>query len=107
MESYVTLEVCPICREDTGTILLDKRMRDRFEMHTINPTNPCDKCREKYLKEGVLLINPETCSLVILKNEAFKRMFNTVIPKGKICFAEEGIIQGLMQAQVETDKGVA
>ena len=37
-KSYVTIEqhVCPVCGKahDTGTILLDRRLRERFDMYT-------------------------------------------------------------------------
>lgn len=105
-KSWVTISLCPICSEETGELLLDRNMKERFEMHTTNPCSPCDKCRETYLKEGVLLINPETCSLVVLKDDAFQRIFEKKIPKGKICFAEEGVIAGLMKAQREVDAEV-
>lgn len=39
MKSYVTLEqkICVVCGRsyDTGSLLLDKRLRERFEHHTI------------------------------------------------------------------------
>ena len=93
------MEVCPICKEETGNILMDKRIINVFERHTINPTNPCDKCREKYLSIGVMLINPETCSLAIIKDEAYTRMFNQKVPIGKIAFAKEQIIQRIISQQ--------
>jgi len=94
-KSYVTMEVCPICKGDTGNILIDRRIKDVFEKRTINPRNTCNKCREIYLKEGVLIINPETVSLVVLKEEAFSRLFNIPIPNGKIVFTHEDVIQQL------------
>lgn len=92
-KSYVTITLCPICKEDNGSLLLDRRLKPRFDMHTIDPTQPCDKCKEKYLKKGVMLINPETCSLAVIKVSAFKRMFNVPVPEKHIAFAEEQVIQ--------------
>jgi len=94
-KSYVTMEVCPICKGDTGNILIDRRIKDVFEKRTINPRNTCKDCKETYLKNGVLIINPETVSLVVLKEEAFSRLFNIPIPNGKIVFAHEDVIQQL------------
>ena len=94
-KSYVTLELCPICQKETGTILMDRHLRDKFEMHTINPTNPCDNCKEKYLKDGVLIINPETCRLVVLTVDAFKRVMNIPVPKKHICFAHDDVLDQL------------
>jgi hypothetical protein len=98
-KSYVTLELCPICRENTGTLLLDRRLKNTFEKHTINPGTTCDVCKDKYLKEGVMLINPETGSLAVLKKEAFKRMFNVPVPVHMIAYAEEKVVQWLINQQ--------
>jgi len=98
-KSYVTMEVCPICKGDTENILIDRRIKDVFEKRTINPRNTCNKCREIYLKEGVLIINPETVSLVVLKEEAFSRIFNIPIPNDRIAFAHEEMIQRLTEAK--------
>lgn len=47
-KSYVTMEqkVCLICRLtfETNCILLDTRMQERFEAHTITGTGQCDEC---------------------------------------------------------------
>jgi hypothetical protein len=98
-KSYVTLEACPICRKETGTLLLDRRLRDVFEMHTINPASVCKACREQYLKEGIMLINPHTGSLVVIKEEAYKRLTNKPVPEGRIAFAEEEVLTRMMVAQ--------
>lgn len=95
-KSYVTMEVCPICNKDTGNILMDKRIRPVFESKTINPTNPCDECKEKYLSIGVMLINPETGSLAIIKDKTFSIMFNQKVPKHKIAFVDEELIQKII-----------
>jgi hypothetical protein len=94
-KSYVTLEICPICKKDTGIILLDRRLKDTFESKTINPTNVCDDCRKKYLTKGVMIINPETCRLIVLKDSAFKKVMNCLIPKNKIAFAHDDVLDKL------------
>lgn len=104
-KSYVTLELCPICREDTGTLLLDRRLKNTFEKHTINPGTTCNACKEKYLKEGVMLINPETGSLAVLKEEAFKRMFNVPIPVHGIAYTEEKVVKWLINQQNSMQQG--
>lgn len=95
-KSFVTLSVCPICKKETGELLLDRRLRNTFGMHTINPTRVCDACKKKYLNKGVMLINPETGSLVVIKDEAYKRIVNKPIPKSKIAFAEETVLMKLL-----------
>ena len=69
---------CMICRREV--ILMAKR--DYVKLPEKGTTLPqvCEECREKYLKEGILLINPDTGRLVVLKEEAFKRIF-----KGETC----------------------
>lgn len=95
-KSYVTLEICPICKKDTGTILLDRRLKDTFESKTMNPANVCDNCRKKYLSKGVMIINPETCRLVVLKDSAFKKVMNCAIPSKKIAFAHDDVLDKLI-----------
>jgi hypothetical protein len=95
-KSYVTLEICPICKKDTGTILLDRRLKDTFESKTINPTNVCDDCRKKYLSKGVMIINPETCRLTVIKDSAFKKIMDCPIPAKKIAFAHDDVLDRLI-----------
>lgn len=90
-KSYVTIEKCIICSEDTGNLLLDKRLKNRFDMYTVTG-NVCDSCRKKYLSKGVMLLNPENGSLVVIKTSAFKRLFNKKIPKHRIAFTEQAVI---------------
>lgn len=96
VKSNMTKEgvVCPICQEETGDLLMDRRIKDTFERHTMTP-NPCEKCKEKYLKTGVLLIDPKSCSLVVLKQSAFKRIFNQPVPKSHICYVERELLEKL------------
>jgi hypothetical protein len=39
--------------------MLDKKLRERFEMHTTFPNSVCKDCREKYLSIGVMMVAPE------------------------------------------------
>ena len=98
-KSYVTIELCPICGGDTGALLMNKRLHKTFGKQTVNPRTTCGECKEKYLKVGVLLINPETGCLAVLKDEAFVRLFNVPVPTGKIAFAAEGVVQQLIASQ--------
>ena len=66
-------------------------------MYTPTP-DPCDKCRKQYLKDGVLMME-QTGRLVVLKDEAFKRLFNKPVPKGKVCFVEEGLLDRITSQQ--------
>lgn len=95
MKSYVTIEKCVICQGDTGSLFLDRRLKERFEMYTSTPSSVCEKCRKKYLKTGVLLINPDSGGLVVLKESAFKRIFDVPVPAKRIAFCEEEVLKRL------------
>jgi len=99
MKSYVTMERCIICQGDTGAILLDRRLRDTFEMYTTTPHSVCDSCRAKYLKSGVMLVCPDTGGLVVLRLSAYKRIFNVPVPKGRIAYCEAQVIDRLQANQ--------
>lgn len=101
--SHVTLAVCPICHEDTGAILLDRKMRDVFERRTITPS-PCEACKEKYLSVGVLLFAPDTGSVAVIKDEAFTRIFNRELPKDKIAFCDHEVLERLITCSQEENK---
>ena len=96
MKSYVTMTLCPICGESNGELLLDRRLKDSFEMYTVNPAGVCDTCKEKYLKEGVMFINPETGSLYVIKESAARGLLADAhinFPeRERIVFCDEGII---------------
>ena len=91
-KSYVTLALCPICQKESGELLLDKRLKPTFEMHTIVPTSVCDECKEAYLKKGVMLINPDNGGLVVLRTSFYKRMFNKPVPRGHIIFCSQDVL---------------
>ena len=56
----------------------------------------CEKCNKEYLEKGVCLVradreNEQTKiygDINVVKEEAFKRIFNTDIPKSRKCFVE-------------------
>jgi len=109
-KSYVTLEqaVCPVCGvgHDTGNLLLDKRMRKRFDKYT--PTHYA-MCPEhlKLKNEGyVALIECKneptkledairTGQVAHIKDSAWAAVFNAPLPKNMVCFIQEGVIGGL------------
>jgi hypothetical protein len=71
-------------------------------MHTSFPASLCDKCRKKYLTLGVLLVNPKSGDLVVLKNEAFKRIFGKELPKQRIAYCDQEVIDQLNRGANET-----
>lgn len=60
MKSFVTLEqaCCPACGKtfDTGALLLDKRMRERFEMKTVTGFQLCPDDQAKVDEGYVILV---------------------------------------------------
>lgn len=99
-KSFVTITVCPICGKDKNELLLDRRLKETFEMKTVTP-EPCDDCRKKYLSKGVMLMNPDSGDLLVIKDEAFAGFFTRPIPKGKIAFCDQGIIDHIKKLYTE------
>ena len=103
-----TISQCIVCGEDKNElVLLGAAYKEQAPMKMITSIEPCDTCKEKYLKDGVLLVEAEqehrrgktvhtpTGSVAVLRDEAFERIFNVPIPKGKICYVEIGVLQKL------------
>jgi deoxycytidylate deaminase len=97
---------CFVCGEVKNELYLlgSKAPKDYSEYgknEYIFTIEPCEVCKEKYLKSGVLLVEGEktekgmniTGSFTVLKDEAFKRIFNQEIPSKKICFVEIGLLK--------------
>jgi len=123
--SHVSLEqhVCLVCgvRFDTGSILLDKRLRARLQRHTVTGWGLCAEHQKLYDEGFVALVEcdprrsglpaghgrmqPEaawrTGRLAHLQRDVFAKVFNVPIAAGKPCvFVEPGVIEQL-QAMVE------
>ena len=112
-KSHVGMVLCCICQEGME-ILLDTRicrkggkteLRKSLCRNNIVPGRVCDKCEKKYLSEGILVMNPETGSIVVIKDEAFRRflpyspendqIYRAAVEKRR-CFCDEAVIQMLM-----------
>ena len=85
---------CMICQEE---VIIMARKNSRGELPPEGSTLPqvCEKCKKKYLSDGVLLINPNNGRLVVLKIEAFKRIFNTEVPEHNIAFTDDEVLNKL------------
>lgn len=120
-KSYASMEQhqCPICLTlfETGNILMDQRLRKKFEMQTLTGYSPCAKCEEKLSQGFVALIEtagtkqgntttldvPRSGNLVFMKREVFSQIFDAPPPatdKPPMVFIEPGVIQKL-QAMTE------
>jgi len=110
-KELVSLQLCFICRtESTGILLQNKNMnKPRLESKTIG-LEVCDKCKKKYLSKGVLLIGmieglenygkkpkTPTGNFIVIKDSAFKKIFDFEIPKGKIGFCDEKILNKIQE----------
>lgn len=94
-KSYVTLEqnVCKVCCQeyDTGALLMDKRMQDKFEQHTTTGWGMCPE-HTKVIEDGYVILigasgegdgqtmRPEdadrTGVVLYLKKEVAEKVFN-------------------------------
>ena len=65
---------CMICHRE---VILLARRDARGELPPKDSILPqvCEECEKKYLKEGILMINPNNGRLAVLKEAAFRKMF--------------------------------
>lgn len=114
-KSFVTFEQkkCKVCGIDynTDTILMDKKMSDRFDMHTVTGWGVCPEHARmrsqgfvslieidptKSNKSGTKgLIKPEdayrTGNIAYLQKDSFVEIFNVVLPLDMICFIDSEV----------------
>jgi len=122
-KSFVTLEqrTCFVCGKtyDTGSLLIDRRMKDRFDMHTNVGLGMCkeheDKIKEGYViligcdasksevKDGGHTLDPKkayrTGSLAFIKPELYRRLFNMAVPPNSVAFSDQGVLEWLETLQ--------
>lgn len=121
MKSYVSLEqkICSICghEHDTNAILLDTRLKDSMEKHTITGFDYCEQCQEK-IDEGFIAMvevsntDPghklkqseafRTGNLLFLKRELFDQIFN-VKTSSPMTFVEPAVVKYL-QSLIQQEK---
>lgn len=112
MKSYVTLETkaCPVCGQthQSGSLLMDKRLRDRFEHETCTGWELCPE-HQAQLDDGFVFLlgidetksqPPYTLDSVYrtgayaaIKREAAERIFT--IPIGSLAFATDELFEKL------------
>ena len=97
--THTAIVVCPICHQDAGVVLSttieNNELKKIFDhKHYVDPSLVCPDCREKYLQKGIMLINPDTLNLVVIKLDAYMRLFpNQVVTDDHIVFAEDKLIK--------------
>lgn len=114
-KSHVTMEQhhCVACGTDydTGSILLDKRLRQQFDRHTITGNGICPDC-DVYAQRGYVFAleckdntqsDPKpTGTGMWIKREAMTSMFTVpVAPKHKFIFIEESAMKKLVAEYIK------
>lgn len=124
-KSYVTLEtyICPICgkEHESGNLLLDTRLRDKFDKYTPTDYAVCDDCQEMIDDDYFALIevtnsidNRETLgisdanrtgAILWIKKEVAEDIFNVDIEDFNFAFVDKEVIKLLKDMQGETENG--
>lgn len=121
-KSYVSMEqhVCVVCGKayDTGSILINKRLRNSLERTTVTGMGMCPE-HQRLRDEGYIAVvacdekksekNPDgtlkpekacrTGDVAHVKREAFSRIFNVPAPDGGVMFCEPQVIEILKEIQ--------
>lgn len=112
-KSYVTMEqhICLICDQpfDTGALLLDQSLRERFDRTTTTGYGLCPE----HKKDGYIALiectgiptgdrmqpcdAERTGAVAWVRNEAWERVFNVPLPTGSVVYVEPGVIKKLEQ----------
>lgn len=122
-KSYVSSEhhVCPICttKHSTGTILLNREMRDTMERDTVTGWGLCGECNGHRQNDMVALvgavperstlrsngnINPDdayrTGDVLWMRTELFNDIFDVPAPDGGMCFVDPETVQLCRQVEM-------
>lgn len=128
-KSYVSMEqhVCLVCGVpfDTGSLLLDKRLRASLERHTVTDWGLCPEHQKRFsegfialvecdpersgISSGNTRLKPEnayrTGRIAHVKRHVFDSVFNTPVPADQaVIFTEPGVIDNLqLMANSATD----
>ncbi len=119
VKSHVSMEqgLCPICgrTEDTGAILLHRRMKQVLDTKTVTGWTPCAE-HKKMIDDGYVMlvaVDAEKSEkelngtikiagawrmgpIVGLKKEAYENIFGEKAPKGwPMAFCEEAVVEHL------------
>ncbi len=125
-KSHVTMEanVCVVCAEtfDTGAILLDRQLRERFESRTTTGWGmcphhealkddgyvalvACDESKSGRLSNGN--VDPgkawRTGTVAHLRRAVFADVFNVPVPDMMVCFCDDNVIEALVKMEHRED----
>ena len=111
-KSHVSMEQheCIACgmRYDTGSILLDKRLRASMEDKTVTGLGLCPEHQAQVDQGYVLLIEAEQVHdetkrlgrIVAVRSTRWNDIFNMPVPPKGVCFAQPEVIDQLEAAVV-------
>ena len=119
-KSYVTMEQhqCPVCGviEDSGSILMDRSLRDTHEHHTLTGYGLCKEHQAQFDDRYVFLVaaDPDksprningtvsmdkahrTGEIATIRRNVAEQMFNHPIPAHGVMFCDPEIIEQLKE----------
>lgn len=109
-KSYVSMEQhqCPVCLSvfDTGNLLFDTRLKDRFAHHTLTGHSLCKACQEKKDAGYIALIEADettrarTGVVAHIRASVWPHVFNTSPPEGGIAMCGPDVMR-LLQAEAQ------
>lgn len=118
-KSYVTMEqhVCIVCAQayDSGALLLDTRLRDTFEDHTVTGWGMCPEHATLKADDYIALVAIDESKSTVtdnvllpgnayrlgpiahIKTGVFTKVFDVPVPEKGVCFVDQEIIN-MMEA---------
>ena len=129
-KSYVTMEqhLCLVCGNpyDTGAVLLDRRLRNRYNKHTLTAWGMCPEHEALRQDDYIALVGCDeskstkqangnlvpggayrTGAIAHLKRHVWENIIDVPVPEQMVCFCEEEVIQmlqGMQQASEKADE---
>ena len=124
-KSHVSIGMaqCPVCGaiEESGEILLDKRLEDSLERETVTHLAMCKEhqaqkddgyihiviCEEPENSGNTLKFNDavRTGEIISVKKDAFREIFNTELPESGMVFAGRGVGEVLREIYQSSQTG--
>lgn len=109
--SFVTLaqHQCPVCGkcEDTGELLMDKTLRNRFGMYMVTGFDLCSECKKKRAEGFVFIVEISdahsrtfeslTGRSVTIRKSVYDQIFDTPIGAEGMAMCEPAVIDALQQ----------
>jgi len=108
-----TIPVCFVCgKPKNEVVLLGAGYKEEAPMHLCIDKEPCEECK-RLASKGVMLVevqdntdkeNPyKTGKIIVVKEEAYKHIFNTEVPPKRIAFIEETALKKIMGDKYGTE----